>query len=541
VKTFIKTTGLIGAGVIWMVATACLNPPVESPKTTTVQTTPIRVSQNAQNKVDILFMVDNSLSMDAMQAELQKRFPQFLQVFDCLAAGKGADCNTPGTPQYADLHIGVVTSDYGAGQSSTPGSGCTTSPGGQLGNLQKMGAKAAPGCNQPSDNYISFAYGAGGNTSNIGAATSQNLADTFTCMASVGSGGCGFEHQLESVYAAFKSATQNAGFLRDDALLTIVFVTNEDDGSAPPTSGFYDPNFDPNVLSYGNVGAYDTYRQTRYGIVCDGNLIPNAAAGPFGSCVSVDANTPVPNAQGVTKLEYPLQRYIDLFTKPKPIGIKADPANDLILVGIDGPDENVTLQTIQAASGSGGGVGQYPQYTTCQPLDPVNKSCTVRIQHTCQNNQQPAFFADPDIRLNTVIRKANIKTIASICGGDPNTPPDYTQVLAGVGQLIASSLKPGCIPAPLTDPANPQCSVADVTTTTDANGNAVSTSYEMCRCGDTKCSSQSGQKPFPCWDVQKSSACAGTSPDGVQIIINRNNVAVPPNTTARVECSTTAG
>jgi hypothetical protein len=529
VKTFIKA---IGAGFMAMVATACPNPTVQPPKSAPT----IRVNLNARNKVDILVMVDNSPSMDALQAELLKRFPQFLKVFDCLAQGTGADCNTPSTPQYVDLQVGVVTSDYGAGQMSAPISGCGPSPGGQLGNLQRIGAKAAPGCNQPSDNFIKFVYGAS-NVCNIGDCTSQNLANTFTCMASVGSSGCGFEHQLESVYAAFKSSTENAGFLRDDALLVIVFVTNEDDGSAPPTSGFYDPNVDPKVLDYTNVGAYDTYRQTRYGIVCDGNLIPNAAAGPFGRCVSVDANTPIPLATGVTALEYPLQRYIDLFTKPKPTGLKVDPTNDLILVGIDGPDENVTLQTIQAASGAGSDTGMSPQYTGCQPLDPVNKSCTVRIQHSCQNTLQPAFFADPGIRLNTVIRKPNVNTTASICGGDPNTPPDYTTLLSGVGQRIASSLQPACIPAPLTDLATPQCSVADVTTTTDNQGHAVSTSYEMCRCGDTKCSLLSNRKPFPCWDVQKSSACNGISPDGLQIIINRNNVPVPPNTTALLQCN----
>src|SRR5271154_7085378 len=116
------------------VATACLNPPVETPVTTVVQDTPVRVPQNEQNQIDVLFMVDNSPSMDAMQTELKARFSDFFQVFQDLA--------TAGT--YADLHIGVVTSDYGAGD--TAGGGCQASPGGQNGILQAKGAAADASC-----------------------------------------------------------------------------------------------------------------------------------------------------------------------------------------------------------------------------------------------------------------------------------------------------------------------------------------------------------------------------------------------------------
>src|ERR1700742_4656478 len=99
------------------VATACLNPPVETPATIVVQDTPVRVPQNENNQIDVLFMVDNSPSMEAMQNELKNRFGDFFQVFETLAQN--------GT--YADLHIGVVTSDFGAGD-TTSGT-CQASPG----------------------------------------------------------------------------------------------------------------------------------------------------------------------------------------------------------------------------------------------------------------------------------------------------------------------------------------------------------------------------------------------------------------------------
>src|SRR5437763_1643988 len=90
----------------------------------------------------------------------------------------------------------------------------------------------------------------------------QPLA-AFSCMASVGATGCGFEHQLEAVYAALhNNLTENKGFLRDDAILAVVFVTNEDDASAPPNSEVFDRN---QVAKYGFLS---TYRQTRYGVQC---------------------------------------------------------------------------------------------------------------------------------------------------------------------------------------------------------------------------------------------------------------------------------
>ena len=43
---------------------------------------------NLQGKVDVLFMVDNSHSMDAMSAQLRDRFPQFLAPFLQVAMAK---------------------------------------------------------------------------------------------------------------------------------------------------------------------------------------------------------------------------------------------------------------------------------------------------------------------------------------------------------------------------------------------------------------------------------------------------------------------
>ena len=58
-------------------AAACYGPPVATPATRVTQESPIFVPP-ASNRVDILFVIDNSLSMDAMQAELRAALRQLL-------------------------------------------------------------------------------------------------------------------------------------------------------------------------------------------------------------------------------------------------------------------------------------------------------------------------------------------------------------------------------------------------------------------------------------------------------------------------------
>jgi hypothetical protein len=57
----------------------------------------------------------------------------------------------------------------------------------------------------------------------------------FGCIASLGTGGCGFEQQLESTLVALTAQAgpggPNEGFLRPDSLLVIVYITDEDDCS----------------------------------------------------------------------------------------------------------------------------------------------------------------------------------------------------------------------------------------------------------------------------------------------------------------------
>jgi hypothetical protein len=525
---------------------ACLSPPVASPRTTVTQETSVQVDENFTNKVDILFMVDNSSSMDPMQLELRARFGDFLKVFEDLAQA--------GT--YADLHIGVVTSDYGAGDAPPPGSGCDASPGGQKGLLQTLPSPNAvnppAGCMPPvGAPFIQYKFDASGTpATNLPNGTDATaLVNEFTCMASVGAKGCGFEHQLESVYAALHNTHENAGFLRADALLAVVFVTNEDDGSAAPTAKFYEAppggGTDPNGTS--TYGQLTTYRQTRFAVDCGG--MPIAYGVPSMGALAGCAAAPNPTMD--PSLAYDIQRYINYFTLPAAQGgVKADPTN-VILVALDGPESPFETILIDPAQGN-------TPYHSC-PSPILSSSCYMALQHSCENIVQPGFFADPAVRLNAVVRSAAHSHIASICGDDPNKAPDYTSTMQKVGELISTYLRPACLNAPIAarvEDGTPDCVVEDVT----AHPDGPPTTIPIASCA------LDGNVP-PCWQAvdllpqYQSQGCVpppGPAPksctlpidcqpvvnpaDGksqlVSVTINRGGQLPPPNTQAQVSCTT---
>ena len=242
-----------------------------------VCTTPGRspVDLKYRTKVDVLFLIDDSTSMEAMAQELRNRFPQFFGVFSELARNSF----------YADLHLGVVTSDLGAGRGDTPG--CAPGGGGRGGKFQAIGKSAAPSCQRPiGADYVQYVFAPiGDGPSNL--PPGQSLLQTFTCMASVGSSGCGFEQVLESAYQALKNPP--AGFLRDDAVLAVVFLTNEDDCSAPFDSDLFDES------QSATYGYFNSYRCTRFGVAHGSPpiLFPYSDSGG-----AFDVTSPAPNPGG---------------------------------------------------------------------------------------------------------------------------------------------------------------------------------------------------------------------------------------------------
>lgn len=145
--------------------------------------------QVSRPKADILFIVDDSSSMGNEQAELAKNFKSFIQW---------------ATRLNFDYHIGVTTTDA-------------------------TGTRFPPGCLRGSVKYIT--------------PNTPNGEKTFEVNVKVGTSGPGLEQGLEGGYRAFLPAVLNnpncnKGFYRQDASLSLIFVSDEPDGSPQPVQ-FY--------------------------------------------------------------------------------------------------------------------------------------------------------------------------------------------------------------------------------------------------------------------------------------------------------------
>jgi len=189
-------------------------------------------------EVDILFVVDNSNSMAEEQRTLADQVVVMVQEL--------ISPSTEGMPSVRDLHIGIVTTDMGT--HGTPIQTCSNPSGGDGGVLQNIGrldgceaSYSAADCDRAECPWL--VHSSEYPDDDPG---SSPIWEDFGCIAVLGTGGCGFEQQLEASYQALVENTApgmpNEGFLREDSLLAIIYVTDEDDCSTPDPEMFNPAN-----------------------------------------------------------------------------------------------------------------------------------------------------------------------------------------------------------------------------------------------------------------------------------------------------------
>jgi hypothetical protein len=200
-------------------------------------------AQSAPSKVDLLFVVDNSNSMQGEQSSLRAQIPALIKKLT-------GDREHPIT----DLHVGVVSTDMGIPGVELPPS-CRADGGDDGRLLHQPDTDAAPSCEAKYPQYQSY----DARYDNL-----EEVVEAVSCTATLGVGGCGFEQPLESAFKAlwpkdgapyrFISTTLegtygrgdlpeaeggNLGFLRNDpddpSLIAIVLLTDEEDCSVKST------------------------------------------------------------------------------------------------------------------------------------------------------------------------------------------------------------------------------------------------------------------------------------------------------------------
>lgn len=189
------------------------------------------------DKVDLLFIIDDSGSMSDNQDKLTAAFPSMAQTIDATLVAQ----------QGIDYRIGVASSNITDETMCLFGTLCGP---GYLGRLQHTEARVS--CNDvPAGRWIEGSEGAAA------------VGLQFTCIASLNQAQDfnGSEAPLEATRMALVDRVSDAeqynlGFLRDDALLVLVLVTDEDDqsvwmsptnwplvgspGTPAPVADFYD-------------------------------------------------------------------------------------------------------------------------------------------------------------------------------------------------------------------------------------------------------------------------------------------------------------
>lgn len=340
------------------------------------------------SKLDVLFMIDDSASMQPLQAKLATAFGQFVSVLQGLPGG------------LPDVHMAVISSSLGAGAfSDVPG--CDPGPPGDDGGKFQN----RPGCGLlMGQTYLrASASGAGDNFSG-------SLTSALGCLANLGDRGCGFEHQLESTRLALTKASNpsdpdNGGFLRDEATLAVIMLTNEDDCSVPADSQLFDTNVS-SLTDLPPLGGLWSYRCNEFGHRCDQPL-PHTAAGlpmTLTNCTSSET------AMGLFHLT-PVADFIAFLRSLKP-----DPSQ-IFVAGLMAPPAPYVVNARVAQLSTGG--------TELQPT----------IAHSCST--MDGTFGDPAVRLSQFIAAFGPNgTIENICASDFGTP------IARIAQKLAGLMAP---------------------------------------------------------------------------------------------------
>ncbi|MGZ3476031.1 MAG: hypothetical protein ACXWUG_18865 [Polyangiales bacterium] len=221
------------------------------------------------HKLDLLFVVDNSISMADKQGELARRLP------DLIAA-----LTNDSEKRITDIHVGVITSSLGSHGTSACEPAITNPHNddhahllprtGEVGSSGYTTAGPAP-CPSgiASSSALTWTFDASGAGQFKGVSGGVQLEAATSCVVqTAGENGCGYEETWESAYhflvdpkpyasAAVKCTfaasgdacgsnkievsgvddallAQRAAFLRPDSLLAVVILSDENDASLKP-------------------------------------------------------------------------------------------------------------------------------------------------------------------------------------------------------------------------------------------------------------------------------------------------------------------
>lgn len=433
--------------------------------------------QTINNKLDIIFMVDDSPSMSPLETKMRAQLPAFM---DALADKQ--------THQLPDLHVGVVSQSMGAGAWGNV-SQCET-PMFKPDTLGDDGGRFVQGAVGTDPSPCTMLHPQTKFLANMDGPDKQpnydgDIRNAFQCIAYLGDKGCGFEAQFASVYSALAKANKdlgpsddshdpdNGGFLRPDAILAIVMVTNEDDCSVREDSLLLDPGVNSATNASG-LGALASYRCNEFGHLCDGQppphgynfatmqfdntlpLVPGGVGGKgllLNNCKSEEGHGKTddtiidPNGHSDPTRGHLWPTVVDFTAYVKQF--KANPG-DILVAAIAGPvaDANGdSLYRVHGEMSQSGGA----------EVDPF-------VDHSCVQPTSDATmpeYADPAVRINEWVHNMN-GVFYPICAND------FSAAMMGIAAAINKKIGASCVSTQIAadpmDPTKHNCTVSQTIT-----------------------------------------------------------------------------
>ncbi len=510
-------TRTLAGALLSLTAVACTAPQVGSPcpiptnadaktRTEAVQKCFGLIAGNSNDfrlkkDVDILFVIDNSPSMSPKQKALAENIPKFIEKIDSFGV---------------NYHVGIVTTDVGTTVSDGATWGAGSEPScdsftGDDGRLQDMtcdkrntvSPEAANACAtlcpdnrfKPTDGskYISKVDGKTNVPADLkldpmtGKMVDYGPTNAFKCMALVGDAGCGVEGQLEAVKRAITNSA-NTGFIRDNSVLAVIFITDEDDCSVKASRR---SELNPGYRNC-NAAQPDSYDCYKVDYRCMAR--------------SLTCNEPMTTAGGKTGCKERADSFLEPVKTYYDELLKVRKADKLIVSGI------WTLPNIDVAKGGTVGIVGGPL------------TSDLRRDPACVNSTNSAVVGQPQFRMSQLANMFGTDT-----EGLPNAPQmnvcdtaKYPAALDAIAKAVEKKLVP-CLPITLkTVNGQPICLVGDVDSTTpDANPEKY---FPLCTSGC--CDAWASTSTPSLSDKGIQAACAGETTEACYCAIKSKDASV---------------
>jgi hypothetical protein len=487
-----------------------------------------------QRGADILFVIDNSGSMGREQGVLAENFSAFIDVLEAEDVGASYRIGVTDTEGYGFLdatscrqRLGDFSFQWQPHPEDLP----------IVLDEQFAGCLAA--CEQEEIEIVPTATDDDpvlrarpwlektDGKANLPAGIS--MADAFECIGPQGINGNGLEAPLESLLAVAGETGRDSGFLRDNALLAVIVVTDEADCSMSPSAA--------DRIEFAEA-LYSDPEGPSSGVCWNAGVECSGGPGIYDECHAVDRDFDGQLTTPGNGVLYPVSRYVDGL-RDLSAGKLSRGGNGQVLVAVLAGVPNDYPETGRVVYQD----SDDPEFNREYGIGPGCGRGTEEI------GDPPGI---PPVRLlefADAFRPSDDRNVFSIC--EQNYAVALEQIAAAIADLGGRACVPGCVADgnPAARGFQPDCEIVEQIGPNGGGSEDAGGDVPPCRELDD------GSWEFPTPDVDLcfraladthgqtasrsddiSEQCLGRGSNLELVVERRDDVAVPPGSAIRVQC-----